>query len=138
MTFVGSILSILNSAELPSYLKTVDDFIWGPPLLLLLVGTGVFFTFSLGFIQIKHLPLALKYVFGHHNEEKGSKGDVSSFGALTLALAATIGTGNIVGVVTAIKVNGLMVIPNLIALDVLIKVVISETKEYFSSLESDK
>lgn len=101
-----SILSILNSPELLSYLKALDGFIWGPPLLILLVGTGIFFTFRLGFIQIKHLPLALRYVFGRQNEETGSKGDVSSFAALTLALAATIGTGNIVGVATAIKVGG--------------------------------
>jgi AGCS family alanine or glycine:cation symporter len=106
MSFVDHLLSIVNSFNLLFYLKAIDNFIWGPPLLILLVGTGVFFTFSLGFIQIKRLPLALRYVFGSQRMESGVKGDVSSFGALTLALAATIGTGNIVGVATAIKVGG--------------------------------
>ncbi|WP_406661811.1 sodium:alanine symporter family protein [Methanolobus sp. ZRKC3] len=106
MSFFDPVLEFLRSAELLFYLRGIDDFIWGPPLLILLVGTGIFFTFNLGFIQITRLPLALKYVIGSRNVEKDSKGDVSNFGALTLALAATIGTGNIVGVATAIKIGG--------------------------------
>ncbi len=84
-------------------LNTIDSFIWGPPLLVLLVGTGMYFTVRLGVIQIVKLPKALKLIF--RAENKGS-GDISSFGALCTALAATIGTGNIVGVATAIKAGG--------------------------------
>ncbi|MCE0492505.1 alanine/glycine:cation symporter family protein [Vibrio salinus] len=86
-------------------LSAIDSFIWGPPLLILLVGTGVFFTFKLGLLQFRHLPTALKLVFGRSSDDK-SDGDVSSFAALCTALSATIGTGNIVGVATAIKLGG--------------------------------
>ncbi|WP_261833114.1 alanine/glycine:cation symporter family protein [Vibrio ishigakensis] len=88
-----------------SFLQTIDSFVWGPPLLILLVGTGVYFTFSLGLIQFKHLPTALKMVFSK-SDTNGKQGDVSSFAALCTALSATIGTGNIVGVATAIKLGG--------------------------------
>ncbi|MCM1990938.1 alanine/glycine:cation symporter family protein [Oceanirhabdus seepicola] len=87
--------------------KSISDFVWGPPLLILLVGTGLYLTLRLGVLQIFKLPLALKYLF---SKEEGidtdAKGDVSSFAALCTALAATIGTGNIVGVATAIKLGG--------------------------------
>ena len=86
-------------------LEKVDSWLWGPPLLMLLVGTGIYLTFKLGAIQIFKLPVALKYVFTKGNE-KDAQGDVSSFAALCTALAATIGTGNIVGVATAIKAGG--------------------------------
>ncbi|OJT74027.1 sodium:alanine symporter family protein [Clostridioides difficile] len=76
---------------------------WGPPLLVLLVGTGILLTVKLGVVQITKLPRALKLIFSAEN--KGS-GDVSSFAALCTALAATVGTGNIVGVATAIKAGG--------------------------------
>ncbi|NMS89863.1 sodium:alanine symporter family protein [Clostridioides difficile] len=84
-------------------LNKVDAFIWGPPLLVLLVGTGILLTVKLGVIQITKLPRAIKLIFSAEN--KGS-GDVSSFAALCTALAATVGTGNIVGVATAIKAGG--------------------------------
>lgn len=84
-------------------LNKVDAFIWGPPLLVLLVGTGILLTVKLGVIQIIKLPRALRLIFSAEN--KGS-GDVSSFAALCTALAATVGTGNIVGVATAIKAGG--------------------------------
>ncbi|WP_434799054.1 alanine/glycine:cation symporter family protein [Terrisporobacter vanillatitrophus] len=84
-------------------LNQVDSFIWGPPLLILLVGTGIYLTVRLGLIQIVKLPKALKLIFKAENE---GSGDISSFGALCTALAATIGTGNIVGVATAIKAGG--------------------------------
>ncbi|QLB13540.1 AGCS family alanine or glycine:cation symporter [Bisgaardia hudsonensis] len=91
--------------SLQSILSTADNFIWGPPLLILLSGTGIYLTFRLGFIQIVQLPRALYYLF---NKERGSKkkGDVSAFAALCTALAATIGTGNIVGVATAVQAGG--------------------------------
>ncbi|UHA75122.1 alanine/glycine:cation symporter family protein [Paenibacillus sp. 481] len=85
------------------WLDSIGKIVWGPPLLILLVGTGILFTLRLGLLQLFRLPLALKLVFKAKNE---GEGDVSSFGALATALAATIGTGNIVGVATAIKVGG--------------------------------
>ena len=84
-------------------LNNIDSFIWGPPLLILLVGTGLLFTFKLRFLQITKLSKALKLIFFAKNN---GTGDISSFGALCTALAATVGTGNIVGVATAIKAGG--------------------------------
>ena len=86
-----------------SILSAIDSFIWGAPLLILLSGTGLYLTLCLGFIQIRYLPRALGYLF---KKDKGGKGDVSSFAALCTALAATIGTGNIVGVATAVQAGG--------------------------------
>ena len=86
-----------------SVLSAIDSFIWGAPLLILLSGTGLYLTLRLGFIQIRYLPRALGYLF---KKDKGGKGDVSSFAALCTALAATIGTGNIVGVATAVQAGG--------------------------------
>ena len=85
-------------------LEQIDAWVWGPPLLILLVGTGIYLTIRLGVLQVFKLPLALRYLFA--KEEEGAQGDVSSFAALCTALAATIGTGNIVGVATAIKAGG--------------------------------
>ncbi|RSD30432.1 alanine/glycine:cation symporter family protein [Vibrio pectenicida] len=90
--------------NLQSLLNTVDSFVWGPPLLILLVGTGIYFTFRLGLLQFRYLPTALTMLFSKNDSNK--QGDVSSFAALCTALSATIGTGNIVGVATAIKLGG--------------------------------
>ena len=84
-------------------LNAVDSFMWGPPLITLLVGTGIYLTIRLGLIQVVRLPIALKLILGAKNH---GEGDISSFRALCLALAATVGTGNIVGVATAVKVGG--------------------------------
>jgi AGCS family alanine or glycine:cation symporter len=86
-------------------LNSIDSFVWGPPLLILLVGTGIYLTIRLGLLQVIKLPLALKLLFAKDDDDNG-EGDVSSFAALCTALAATIGTGNIVGVATAIKMGG--------------------------------
>lgn len=83
-------------------LKALDAFVWGPPLLILLVGTGIYLTIRLGLLQVARLPKAFQLIF---IKDKGH-GDVSSFAALCTALAATVGTGNIIGVATAIKVGG--------------------------------
>jgi len=83
-------------------LKELDALVWGPPLLILLVGTGIYLTLRLGLLQILRLPKAFQLIF---TKDKGY-GDVSSFAALCTALAATVGTGNIIGVATAIKVGG--------------------------------
>ncbi len=84
-------------------LNTIDSVIWGPPLIALLVGTGIFLTIRLGLLQVFRLPKALKLVLTAKNH---GEGDVSSFKALCVALSATVGTGNIVGVATAVKVGG--------------------------------
>ncbi|MBM7865580.1 amino acid carrier protein [Heliobacterium gestii] len=84
-------------------LDQIDSLVWGPPLLILLVGTGIFLTARLGLLQVTRLPLALRLIFTAKND---GDGDVNSFGALCTALAATVGTGNIVGVATAIKAGG--------------------------------
>lgn len=84
-------------------LTAIDDFIWGPPLLILLIGTGIMLTIRLKFLQVTKLPIALGLIFTARN--KGS-GDIDSFKALCTALAATVGTGNIVGVATAVHAGG--------------------------------
>jgi AGCS family alanine or glycine:cation symporter len=83
-------------------LARMSDVVWGPPLLVLLVGTHVFLTVRLRFIQ-RYLGQAIRISFSRQRE---GEGDVSQFGALTTALAATIGTGNIVGVATAVAAGG--------------------------------
>ncbi len=88
-----------------NFFQSINNFVWGPPLLILLVGTGFYLTIRLGLLQITRLPLALKYLFAKDKDDLG-EGDVSSFAALCTALAATIGTGNIVGVATAIRLGG--------------------------------
>lgn len=79
----------------------IDDFVWGIPLIALIMITGIYLTVRLHGLQIRRLPLALKYMV---QNEEGGKGEVSSFGALCTSLSATIGTGNIVGVATAVGV----------------------------------
>ncbi|WP_422802740.1 alanine/glycine:cation symporter family protein [Streptococcus sp. FT1-106] len=84
------------------FFTILDNIVWGAPLLILLVGTGIYLTARLGLLQVIRLPKAFKLIFA---DDKGS-GDISSFAALATALAATVGTGNIVGVATAIKSGG--------------------------------
>lgn len=84
-------------------LVAIDDFIWGVPLMVLIMAGGLWLTIRLGLLQITRLPLALRWMV---KNESGAKGEVSSFGALCTALSATIGTGNIVGVATAICLGG--------------------------------
>ncbi len=83
-------------------LAAVADIVWGPPLLVLLFGTHLFLTVRLRFIQ-RYLGTAIRISF---RRDKEGEGDVSQFGALMTALAATIGTGNIVGVATAVAAGG--------------------------------
>ncbi|MGM0380079.1 MAG: alanine/glycine:cation symporter family protein [Bacillota bacterium] len=94
--------------KLNEIVNVINGLVWGPPLLILLVGTGIYLSFKLGFLQIFRLPLALKYLFSKEKgiESKKQKGDISSFAAVCTALSATIGTGNIVGVATAIRLGG--------------------------------
>ena len=87
--------------QLSEILVKIDDFVWGVPLIVLILSAGIYLTIRLRLLQVFHLPKALKFMF--QDEEDGT-GEVSSFGALCTALSATIGTGNIVGVATAIGV----------------------------------
>lgn len=88
-------------------LESIDSVVWGPVMLVFLVGTGIFLTFRLNFLPWRKLPKALKMVFSPESRktDKG-KGDISPFSALMTALAGTIGTGNIVGVATAMITGG--------------------------------
>ncbi|WP_339229167.1 sodium:alanine symporter family protein [Oceanobacillus sp. FSL K6-2867] len=88
------------------FLEQVSAFVWGPPLLILIVGTGIYLTFRLGFVQILALPTALLNAFSRKKQDKLSDGDISQYQALTTQMAATIGTGNIVGVATAVIAGG--------------------------------
>lgn len=97
MKFLEIVKNILN---------LMNNLVWGPPLLILLVGTGIYFTVKLGFLQITKLPLAFKYLFSKDEDQVKGDGDISSFAALCTALSATIGTGNIVGVATAVGTGG--------------------------------
>ena len=89
--------------QLNNFIIWLDDVVWGIPLIVLILSVGIYLTVRLGLLQIRHLPRALKYMV--KNEEGGS-GEVTSFGALCTALSATIGTGNIVGVATALCAGG--------------------------------
>ncbi|MDO4879128.1 MAG: sodium:alanine symporter family protein [Neisseria sp.] len=91
------------------FLKKLGDIVWGPPMLILLVGTGILLTLLLRGLQFSMLGYALKQAFLPHPKKEGGEeheGDVSHFGALMTALSATIGTGNIAGVATAVVAGG--------------------------------
>ncbi|PSL48611.1 AGCS family alanine or glycine:cation symporter [Salsuginibacillus halophilus] len=85
-------------------IDTVSGVVWGLPLIILLVGTGLYLTFRLMFFSFKQLPYALKLVFSKRDQTE--EGDISHFQALMTALAATVGTGNIAGVASAVAVGG--------------------------------
>ncbi|MCM3124704.1 sodium:alanine symporter family protein [Mesobacillus sp. AQ2] len=87
------------------WIGKISGWVWGPPLLILLVGTGIYLTIRIGFLQIRLLPYSLKLAFSK-KQDKRSDGDISHFQALMTALAATVGTGNIAGVATAIFTGG--------------------------------
>lgn len=88
--------------ELNAWLSKIDSCIWGIPLIVLILLVGAILTIQLKGIQFRHLPEAFHFMMW---KGKG-KGEVSSFGALCTALSATVGTGNIVGVATAITAGG--------------------------------
>ena len=97
-------MKIKMLTKINSILGVIDDFVWGVPLIVLILAVGIFLTIRLKGLQITKLPLAITYIF--KNERSGEHGEVSSFAALCTALSATIGTGNIVGVATAIVAGG--------------------------------
>lgn len=85
------------------FLVSVDNFVWGIPLMVLILCGGIMLTLRLGLLQLRKLPLALKWMV---KNEEDAIGEISSFSALCTALSATIGTGNIVGVATAVGAGG--------------------------------
>ncbi|CAM5188437.1 Amino-acid carrier protein AlsT [Oligella ureolytica] len=90
-------------------LNQLSGIVWGPITLILIVGCGIWLTFRLGFLQFRYLPFALKQIFKKHPVSVNGQncdGDISQFGALMTALSATIGTGNIAGVATAVVLGG--------------------------------
>lgn len=89
--------------DLLPIITKIDDFVWGIPLIVLILAAGIYLTIRVGGVQVKHLGKALRYMV---KNEEGGEGEVTSFGALCTALSATIGTGNIVGVATAIAAGG--------------------------------
>ena len=91
---------------LAEVVAAVDRAVWGPVMLVLLVGTGVVLTVRCRFLTWRNLPWAVQVTLSREARQKKDNGDVSSFAALTTALAATIGTGNIVGVATAMAAGG--------------------------------
>jgi AGCS family alanine or glycine:cation symporter len=91
----------MHTAE--TIIATLSGWVWGPPMLTLLVGTGLYLTVILKGLQFRALPLALRLIF---HKDAGHQGDISHFAALMTALAATVGIGNIVGVATAITLGG--------------------------------
>lgn len=84
-------------------IQQIDDFIWNVPLIILILATGIYLTCRFRALNIRNLGKALKFMVAN---EEGGKGEISSFGALCTSLSATIGTGNIVGVATAIAAGG--------------------------------
>ena len=90
-------------STIQSVLKQIDDFVWGVPLMVLILSGGLLLTVRLGLLQVRKLGLALKWMV---QNEEGGEGEISSFAALCTALSATIGTGNIVGVATAVCAGG--------------------------------
>jgi alanine or glycine:cation symporter, AGCS family len=86
-----------------SLIATLSGWVWGPPMLTLLVGTGLYLTILLRGLQFRALPLAFRLIW---HKDHGHEGDISHFAALMTALAATVGIGNIVGVATAISLGG--------------------------------
>ncbi len=89
-----------------AFIKKVNSFVWGPPMLILLVGTGVYLTIALKGLQIRKLLYSLYLALIKRKEDSPAEGDISHFEALMTALSATVGTGNIVGVATAIMYGG--------------------------------
>ena len=92
--------------DIHTFMETISGWVWGPYMLVLIVGTGIFLTFRLLFWQFRMLPLAFKQVFGKHENADQHAGDISHFASLMTALSATIGTGNIAGVATACVLGG--------------------------------
>jgi AGCS family alanine or glycine:cation symporter len=91
---------------LTNVISAINGFVWGPPMLILILGTGLFLQFRLGLMPILRIPLGFAMVWKGRRPEAGAEGEISPYAALMTALAATVGTGNIAGVATAIAIGG--------------------------------
>ena len=91
--------------EIDRWLRLINAWVWGAPLLFFLLGTGLYLTFLLRGVQFRYLGYAFQQVFAE--QRKGAKGDINPFEALMTSLAGAIGTGSIVGISTAVTVGGL-------------------------------
>ena len=103
--FFAQIICERGRKKMLDLLKPIDDVVWGVPMMALIIGTGIIVSFRLGFVQFRKLGLSIKYMVGKEPGVEG-KGEISSFAAFSIAMSATIGTGNIVGVATAVVVGG--------------------------------
>ncbi len=92
--------------QLGAVVSAVDDFVWGPVMLVLILGTGLYLTIGLGFMPIRRIPAAICLMLKGRHVDSAEKGEITPFQSLMTALAATIGTGNIAGVATAIALGG--------------------------------
>ncbi|SDL30478.1 alanine/glycine:cation symporter family protein [Lacicoccus qingdaonensis] len=90
--------------SIADFIAWLSGFVWGLPLIIFLVGTGIFLTIRISFFSFRMLPYSLKMLF--KREDATSDGDISHFQAVMTALAATVGTGNVVGVATAVVIGG--------------------------------
>jgi len=90
-------------AAIDAIIKQIDDIVWGVPLIVLILACGIMLTIRLRFLQLRKLGKGFKYML---RDDDSGHGDVSSFAALCTALSATVGTGNIVGVATAVSTGG--------------------------------
>ena len=93
-------------SNLMGMLTTIQSYVWGPPTLLLLIGTGLYFTIKLRGLQITKFPRAVRIIFEKESGTGSGEGDVSAFATLCTTMAADIGTGSIVGVATALRIGG--------------------------------
>ncbi|MBO4316659.1 MAG: sodium:alanine symporter family protein [Mailhella sp.] len=91
---------------LTKFFTPINDIVWGVPMIILILGTGFYLTFGLRFLSIRKIPYAFRMMWTHRTKDDSSTGQISPFNALMTALAATVGTGNIAGVATAIFVGG--------------------------------
>ena len=93
-------------STLTNYLTSIQNFIWGPPMIVLLLGLGLLLTVNLRLLQLRKLSLALRLACSPYDRDPEKQGDVTSYAALCTALAATVGTANIAGVATAVSMGG--------------------------------
>jgi AGCS family alanine or glycine:cation symporter len=91
---------------LTSIVTAINDFVWGPPMLVLILGTGLFLQLRLKLMPIRRILTGFRMVWKGRKPEAGAEGEITPYAALMTALAATVGTGNIAGVATAIAIRG--------------------------------
>ncbi|MDR2432687.1 MAG: amino acid carrier protein [Puniceicoccales bacterium] len=96
----------INTGKMELFLNTISNLIWGWPLIIFIIGTGVYFSLRLRLLKFSKLRLSLKYAIAKNIHEKMSTGNVSVFASLCTSLSATLGIGNIVGIAVAITVGG--------------------------------